>query len=86
MLPFLYDVLIPMLHPVPARAGDRIVVRPGHPERPVVVVRLLSGQWEPVVIGPPNFGALLGLECDDVIRLRHGPLSSLSQHPAVRSA
>ena len=84
-LPYVYDVLVPMLHPVRARVGDRLVVRPGHAERPVVVVRREGAGWAPVVIGPPNYGALVGLELDGVIAARR-PASPLAAHPLVRSA
>jgi hypothetical protein len=84
-LPYVYDVLVPMLHPVRARVGDRLVVRPGHLERPVVVVRRDGTGWRPVVIGPANYGALIGLELDGVIRERLN-VSPLAAHPLVRSA
>lgn len=85
MLPYVYDVVVDLLHPVRARVGDRLVVRPGHPERPVVVVRRDGTEWHPVVIGPPNYGALIGLELDGVIRERLN-VSPLAAHPLVRSA
>lgn len=84
-MPYVYDVLVPMLHPVRARVGDRLVVRPGHPDRPVVVVRREGDGWVPVVIGPPNFGALIGLELDGVIRERLH-VSPLSAHPLAQTA
>jgi len=84
-MPYVYDVTMTMMHPVRARIGDRLVVRPGHPDRPVVVVRRDGAGWHPVVIGPPNYGALIGLELDGVIRSRACPLA-LAQHPLVRSA
>jgi hypothetical protein len=66
---YLFSVQQPMIHPVPARAGDGLVVRVGHPTRPIVVVRRLDGKWRPVRVGPPNYGALIGLEEDGVISL-----------------
>jgi hypothetical protein len=84
-MPYVFDVEVAMMHPLRARAGDVLVVRPGHPERPVVVVRRDSDGWRPVVVGPPNYGALVGLEIDGVIRARAYPLA-LAQHPLARSA
>lgn len=82
--PYLYDVLVPMLHPVRARVGDRLVVRPGH-ERPVVVVRRGPEGWAPIAVGPPNYGALIGMEYDGVIRERtHAP--ALALHPLAQTA
>lgn len=40
-------VVVPMLWPVPARAGDVVVVRRGAPI-PVSVVRRTRGQWRVV--------------------------------------
>jgi hypothetical protein len=84
-LPYVYDVMVPMMHPVRARVGDRLVVRPGHAERPVVVVRYGAAGWYPVRLGPPNYGALIGLEMDGVITARR-PASPLAAHPLARSA
>ena len=48
----LFDVLIPIIGPVRAEPGQRIVVRPGHPTRPVVVVTLdPEGDWQPICVG-----------------------------------
>lgn len=55
---FFFDVLDPILHPVAARAGDVIVVRPGTPI-PVAVMRRVGTSWRLVRKGPPNYGALL---------------------------
>jgi hypothetical protein len=84
-VPYVYDVLVAMMHPVRARVGDRLVVRPGHPERPVVVVRRAGDEWVPVVVGPPNYGALIGLELDGVIAARH-PAGALAADPLARQA
>jgi hypothetical protein len=46
------------MHPVAARAGDVLCVRPGTAV-PIAVVRLVRGVWAVVRIGPPNYGALL---------------------------
>lgn len=85
MLPYLYDVLMPMLHPVRARTGDRLVVTPGHPTLPVVVVRKIAGGWQRVEVGPPNYGALLLQEDDAVIRARSSSSPPLCEHPLVRT-
>jgi hypothetical protein len=85
MRPYVYDVTTTMMHPVRARVGDRLVVRPGHLDRPVVVVRRDGDGWRPVVVGPPNYGALVGLEIDGVIRSRSCALA-LAEHPLARSA
>lgn len=50
----LYDVLVDTLYPARARPGDRLVVDPKH-ERPVVVVRKVDGEWEPIREGRPEF-------------------------------
>lgn len=66
----LYVVLIAVLHPVTARVGDRIVVRPGHPCRPVVVVRrAANNEWEPIAVGPPHLDAIVRMEAEGVISL-----------------
>ncbi len=82
---YLYDVLVHMLHPVRARPGDVLVVEPGA-ERPIVVVRKIAGEWEPVREGPPNFGALIIADDDGVIRQRYPRFSSLGADPAVRES
>jgi len=77
MTTYLYDVAVDMIHPVQAKPGDRLVVRPGH-ARPIVVVRKMKGQWAPVRIGPPNFGALILQEDDGVIILRQPAYADLA--------
>lgn len=84
--PYVYDVHVEMLHPVRAKPGDRLIVRPGHPERPVVVVRRTGDDWEPVRVGPPNYGALIDHAESGVISQRHPVYASLAAHPAVRFA
>lgn len=88
MLAYVYDVHCHMLHPVRARPGDMLVVRPGHPTRPIVVSRMIDGCMRPVAGGPPNYGALLVLEDDGVIRLHPGARVAvpLSEHPLIQSA
>ncbi|WP_353268587.1 hypothetical protein [Gemmatimonas sp.] len=84
---YLYDVLVDMIHPVRAHVGDRLVVRPGHPLRPVVVMALdQEGDWQPARLGPPNYGALIGLEIDGVISLRQPVSVPLSSHPLAQTA
>lgn len=86
MLAYVYDVLVTMIHPVQAHPGDRLVVRPGHPTRPVVVMALdPEGDWQPARVGPPNYGALIGLELDGVIRLRGEASVPLSAHPLAQT-
>jgi hypothetical protein len=41
-----------------ARAGDALVVRPGHPTAPVVLIRHTAGQWRGVAYGHENADAL----------------------------
>ena len=84
--PYVYDVHVEMLHPVRAKPGRRVIVRPGHPERPVVVVRRVGEAWEPERLGPPNYGALLALIESGVLTQRHPAYASLAAHPAVQSA
>lgn len=86
MLPYVYDVHVEMLHPVRAKPGHRLVVRPGHPKRPVVVVQRAGDDWEPVRLGPPNYGALIAHEEAGVISQCHPVYASLAEHPAVQSA
>lgn len=85
---YVYDVNCHMLHPVMAREGDVLVVRPGHPTRPIVVSRMIDGLMRPVLIGPPNYGALLLLEDEGVISPNPDvPVAlPLGRHPAVRTA
>lgn len=64
-------VRVPIVHPVPARAGDVLVVRPGDPAVPIAVVRQgADGRWRGVRRGPPNFGALAGYLADGVVTPR----------------
>jgi hypothetical protein len=70
MRPYLFDVLLPMIHPVRAVPGDVIAVRPGHPHHPVAVVRWSGGAWTLVRVGPPNYGALLIPLLDGVLAER----------------
>jgi hypothetical protein len=88
MLAYVYDVHCHMMHPVRARRGDILVVRPGHPTRPIVVSRVVDGVRRPVRVGPPNYGALLVLEDDGVISENVGAVSllPLARHPLVRQA
>lgn len=83
---FHFLVLCPILHPVAARNGEMLVVRPGHPDRPIVVMHLTSDGWRPVRVGPPNYGAVICREDDGVIRSLDGASSSLASHPLVQSA
>jgi hypothetical protein len=86
MEPYVYDVHVEMMHPVRAKPGHLLIVRPGHEERPVLVMERHGSGWRPLRIGPPNFGALIGLEEDQAITLRYPLYASLSQHPALRQA
>lgn len=72
------ECAIDVVHPIRARAGDRVVIRPGQ-DPAVVVVRA----------APPNYGALLGLveggaltpvqqSADDAV----AQLAGLAQPPA----
>ena len=63
---FLFDVVGSFIHPVPARTGDVLVVRPGT-DVPIAVVRKLKGRWTVVHVGPPNYGALLIPLCDGLL-------------------
>lgn len=78
MQPYVYDVHVEMLHPVRAKPGNLLIVRPGHPERPVVVMEGAKTAWHPIRIGPPNYGALVGLEQDGAITLRFPAFASLA--------
>ncbi len=82
--PYRFLVLSPILHPVPAKAGDVLVVRPGHATRPIAVVRHENSEWIFVRSGPPNYGALLCREDDGVIIELSS--ASLAAHPLVQSA
>lgn len=83
---YVYDVLSPMTHPVPARAGDGLVVQPGHPTHPISVVRQHRDGWRVVEVGPPNYGALLVKVDEGVIAQRYPSSSALSEHLGQRSA
>jgi hypothetical protein len=85
MTAYVYDVHVEMLHPVRASIGDRLIVTPGH-ERPVVVVRRVHGTWEPVRVGPPNYGAIVGLEADGAVTQRYPVYATLSAELAAESA
>lgn len=86
MEPYRYLVVSPVLHPVAARTGDVIVVRPGHPTHPISVVRRVGKEWEFVRVGPPNYGGILLREEEGaLIELTTSSLS-LASHPLVRSA
>jgi hypothetical protein len=68
-MPFLFDVDVAMMHPIRARAGDVLVVRPGHATRAVVVMRDDGAAgWQPVVVASADYGALVALEGAGVIR------------------
>jgi hypothetical protein len=64
---FVFDVVENIVHPVVARAGQVLVVRPGTSE-PILVVQ--RGTAHVIREGPPNYGALLGLLESGVIRER----------------
>jgi hypothetical protein len=66
----LFDVRSPIIGPFAARAGDRLVVRPGHAERPVVVVRHGADGWYPVVIGQPDYATIRRLAAAGVLEAR----------------
>lgn len=63
---YVFDVIEPFIHPVPARAGDVLVVRPGT-DVPMAVVRKIRQKWTVVHVGPPNYGALLIPICDGLL-------------------
>lgn len=63
---YLFDVVGAFIHPVPARAGDVLVIRPGTPV-PIAVVRRIQKVWTVVHVGPPNYGALLIPLCDELL-------------------
>lgn len=84
--PYCYLVVSPILHPVAARTGDMVVVQPGHPEFPVVVVRRISGEWVRVRVGPANYGAILVREDEGCLIEMTASSQRLSEHPLVQSA
>ncbi len=63
---YVFEVVGAFIHPVPARVGDVVVVRPGAPV-PIAVVRRVRGTWTVVHVGPPNYGALLIPLCDGLL-------------------
>lgn len=66
---YVFDVVgAALLHPIPARIGDSIIVCPGCDVAPLATVRRINGEWRVVHVGPPNYGALLGPLVDGVIR------------------
>lgn len=87
MAAYLYEVINPILHPVAARAGDVLAVRPGHATRPLLVFRFVDGRWMAVTAGPPNYGALLVREDEGFIRQIFASVSlPLSAHPQTQTA
>jgi hypothetical protein len=80
---FVFDVLLPMLFPVQASAGDALVVEPGHPTAPIMVVRRTAAGYEARRVGPANFGALLVLWDEGVIVERSSASVMLFAHPSV---
>lgn len=70
--PVLFDVLGLVVQPVRARLGDVLVLREGHPARPLVVMRRLRDDWRPVALGTPATVALSALEADGILRRRCG--------------
>jgi hypothetical protein len=86
MHPYVYDVLLGMLHPVAAAPGDLLIVRPGHPTHAVAVVRQVGGSWQLVRLGPPNYGGILVCEYEGIISQRYPVSASLADHPLLRSA
>lgn len=87
MTAYLFEVISPIVHPVAAKSGDIIAVRPGHGDRPVVVFRSIRGAWTPVTIGPPNYGAFIVREDEGFIRqIFASPSVPLALHPLVRTA
>jgi hypothetical protein len=63
---YVFDVIEPFIHPIPARTGDVLVVRPGTAV-PIAVVRKIRQVWTVVHVGPPNYGALLIPICDGLL-------------------
>ena len=62
-----YRAILPVAHPVRARPGDVIRVRPGHPRAAVAVWRYERNRWIRIRVGPPNYGALIVQEYDGII-------------------
>ena len=67
MLTFVYDVVVDMLHPVRARAGQVLVWRPGT-DQPILVV--MRGTTETLRDGPQNINALRVLLDEGVLTPR----------------
>lgn len=65
---YTYEVLVAMIHPVRAKPGDLLRVRPGHRTAPIRVWRRVRGRWRAIRTGPPNYGALLVRADEQVIR------------------
>lgn len=84
MIPYVYEVHVEMLHPVRAKPGDRLVVRPGNTDAPLFVSRNVGGTWTCVHVGPPNFGAVIGLESDGVLTQLYPQYLPLSSDPAIQ--
>lgn len=84
MIPYVYDIHVEMLHPVRAKPGDRLVVRPGHAVAPIFVSRKINGAWTCVHVGPPNYGAIVGLESDGALTQLYPKYVPLSSDPELR--
>jgi hypothetical protein len=68
-LSVIFDVVGDIIAPLLAREGDALVVRPGHPERPIVLVRQSQdGTWYPVRLGPVVPDAYRALEFAGLLR------------------
>lgn len=83
---FLYDVNVLLVGPVRGKPGDCIGVRPGHRDRPVVLLRLLNGVWTPIEVGPPNYGMILGLAESGALTQTYPLYLSLGDVPAALMA
>lgn len=81
-----YVVASPLLHPVAARVGDVIVVRPGHETHPIAVVRRIADEWTLIRVGPPNYGAIILREAEGALIQLTASSSSLAGHTLLRSA
>lgn len=81
---YVFDVVgAALLHPIPARVGDRIVVCPGCEVLPLATMRKVRGEWQVVYDGPPNYGALLGPLVDGLIRPLSPADAAFLQHVAA---
>ncbi len=68
-LSVIFDVVGDIIAPLLAREGDALVVRTGHPERPIVLVRQSEdGTWYPVRLGPIVPDAYRALEIAGLLR------------------